>query len=36
MLLIENRLNFLFGKDGFKDPSALEADWLTAQAVQIP
>jgi AcrR family transcriptional regulator len=36
MLLIENRLNFLFGKDGFKDLSALEADWLTAQAVQIP
>jgi AcrR family transcriptional regulator len=36
MLLIEDRLNFLFEKNGFKDISALEADWLAAQAVQIP
>jgi AcrR family transcriptional regulator len=36
MLLIENRLNFLLGKDGFEDLSALEADWLAAQAVSIP
>jgi len=36
MLLIEDRLNFLFEKNGFKDPAALEADWLAAQAVQIP
>jgi len=35
MLLIENRLNFLLGKNGFKDHSALEADWLSAQAVPI-
>jgi AcrR family transcriptional regulator len=36
MLLIEGGLNFLFEKNGFKDPSALESDWLAAQAVQIP
>lgn len=36
MLLIDDRLNFLFEKNGFKDLSALEADWLTAQSVQIP
>jgi hypothetical protein len=30
MLLIENRLNFLLGKDGFENLSALESDWLTA------
>ncbi len=36
MLLIENRLNFLLAKNGCKDLSALEAAWLTAQAVQIP
>jgi len=29
MLIIENRLNFLFGKDGCKDLSALGSDWLT-------
>jgi len=36
MLLIEDRLNFLVEKDGFKDISALQDDWLAAQAVQIP
>jgi AcrR family transcriptional regulator len=36
MLLIENRLNFLLGKNGFEDLSELETDWLSAQAVPIP
>ncbi len=36
MLLIENRLNFLLGKNGFEDLSASEIDWLSAQAVPIP
>jgi AcrR family transcriptional regulator len=36
MLLIEGRLNFLIGKNGFRDLSALEVAWLKAQSVQIP
>lgn len=36
MLLIENRLNFLVGQNGFGDLSELEVDWLAAQAVQVP
>lgn len=34
MLLIEGRLNFLVGENGFSDLSALEAAWLNAQTVQ--
>ncbi len=36
MLLIENRLNFLLGENSFGDLSALEIDWLSAQAIPIP
>jgi AcrR family transcriptional regulator len=36
LLLIDNRLNFLFGKSGYKDMSALEEDWLQAQTVRLP
>lgn len=35
MLLLEGRLNFLIGKDSFKNLSALESAWLNAQAVKI-
>ena len=36
LLLIEDRLNFLLGKNGFKSVTALETDWLEAQTVSLP
>ncbi|MGZ3772136.1 MAG: TetR/AcrR family transcriptional regulator [Pseudobdellovibrionaceae bacterium] len=34
MLLIDGRLNFLVGKDGFKSLSSLESAWLKTQVFQ--
>ena len=36
MLLLEGRLNFLIGKDGFESPSVLESAWLNAQGFRGP
>lgn len=36
MLLIDGRLNFLIGENGFKDVAALEQAWLQAELLDSP